>query len=111
MAATTATPAATTPPKATEPEVKEIKLKIALVTGANKGIGYAICEKLGKIDGIHIILGARDEQRGNVAITQLNQAGIKNVSGIKIDLDDHKSIELAADTIKKKFWRTGYFGE
>jgi len=107
MANVGTTPVVATPPLPTpvKEEKKEVKLKIALVTGANKGIGYAICEKLGKINGIHIIVGARDEKRGNEAVDKLKQTGITNISFKRIDLDEtaKKSIEIAAAEIKEEF--------
>ena len=40
--------------------------KIALVTGANKGIGFATARQLGEL-GVTVLLGARDEARGKQA--------------------------------------------
>ena len=42
--------------------------QIALVAGANKGIGFEIARQLGQL-GIEIILGARDKYRGMEAAT------------------------------------------
>ena len=44
--------------------------KIVLVTGANKGIGFGIAKHLSK-SGWQVIIGARDEQRAEDAISKL----------------------------------------
>ncbi|CAH3129079.1 unnamed protein product [Porites lobata] len=49
--------------------------KVAVVTGANKGIGYAIVKKLCKEFSGTVILTARDEQRGQEAVKSLNKEG------------------------------------
>lgn len=47
-------------------EGKSVKGKVALITGANKGIGLAIARQLGR-QGMTVLLGARDEGRGRAA--------------------------------------------
>ncbi len=72
--------------------------RIALVTGANKGIGLEIARQLAEA-GVTVVLGARDAGRGQAASEELAAAGLK-VEPIRIDLNDHKSIAAAAETIR-----------
>jgi NAD(P)-dependent dehydrogenase (short-subunit alcohol dehydrogenase family) len=71
--------------------------RVALVTGANKGIGFEISRQLSQA-GIHVILGARDESRGHTAAASLAAGGLA-ASSARIDLDDHDSIKRAAKGI------------
>jgi len=76
--------------------------KIALVTGANKGIGLAIVENLcSNNPKLHVLLGARDSKLGNEALRKLDK--YKNVSLVQIDLNDEKSIKTAAEGVKKQY--------
>jgi len=76
--------------------------KIALVTGANKGIGLAIVENLCTNNPkLHVLLGARDLKLGNDALKKLKTSD--NVSVVQIDLNDEKSIKSAADSVKKQY--------
>ena len=68
--------------------------KRALVTGANKGIGFEIARELGK-NGYEIWLGARDESRGAQAVENLKKDGIA-ASFVKIDLNDSCTLHAAA---------------
>ncbi len=81
-----------------------MKDKIALVTGANKGIGYGIAKHLG-FNGWDVIVGARDEQRATEAIDQLKAQGIRVLGWVDIELKDIKSIERAASEIGERFPR------
>src|SRR5207248_7338283 len=78
---------------------------IALVTGANKGIGFETVRQLRR-EGFRIFLGARDENAGRAAAEKLNQesgnAGIGNVSFLRIDITDLKSIKRAAEEFSKQ---------
>jgi NAD(P)-dependent dehydrogenase (short-subunit alcohol dehydrogenase family) len=49
--------------------------RIALITGANKGIGLETARQLGK-EGITVLLGARDEKKSNGATEELRKEGI-----------------------------------
>lgn len=79
------------------------KERIALVTGANKGIGYAIAQQLAKA-GVHVILGVRDAQRAQIALDSLSARGL-NVSTVAIDITDQASISAAAATIQAEHGR------
>lgn len=68
------------------------------VTGANKGIGYGIAKHLG-LSGWSIVLGARDEQRAEQAISELRALGIEVKGWVNIELAELESIEQAAKTI------------
>lgn len=69
----------------------------ALVTGANKGIGFEIARNLGK-RGYDILVGARDEARGQAAVGKLAEESIA-ATFIKIDLNDLDSLRTAGKTI------------
>ena len=72
--------------------------RIALITGANKGIGLEVARQLGKA-GHHILLGARDEARGRAAEKALRDEGIA-VRFVAIDLSDSASLAAAAADIE-----------
>lgn len=57
-----------------------------LITGANKGIGFALAQNLGH-RGYEVLVGARNETRGQEAVEKLKAEGI-TAKFIKVDLDD-----------------------
>jgi NAD(P)-dependent dehydrogenase (short-subunit alcohol dehydrogenase family) len=69
----------------------------ALVTGANKGIGFAIAKGLGEA-GMSVWMGARDAARGQEAVQKLLDQGL-DVRLLEIDVVDDVSVQRAADTI------------
>lgn len=74
---------------------------IALVTGANKGIGFEIAKKL-VAAGCTVLVGARNEKLGQEASKKLSN-GTGKAEYINLDLLKPESIERAAATIKEKF--------
>ncbi|MCP2342910.1 NAD(P)-dependent dehydrogenase (short-subunit alcohol dehydrogenase family) [Actinomadura rupiterrae] len=70
---------------------------IALVTGANKGIGYEIAAGLGAL-GWRVGVGARDERRGEVAVEKLRAAGV-DAFGVRLDVTDDASVAAAAEAL------------
>jgi NAD(P)-dependent dehydrogenase (short-subunit alcohol dehydrogenase family) len=70
--------------------------KIALVTGANKGIGFATAKQLLGL-GHFVYVGARDEKKGLEAVQQLNALGYDKASFLSIDVANSKSITTAAE--------------
>lgn len=71
----------------------------AFVTGANKGIGFAIAKHLG-LAGWTILLGARNERRALKAIQELQNLGISVAGWIEVELSDLQSIQKAIDFVK-----------
>lgn len=77
--------------------------KIALVTGANKGIGLEIARQLAEA-GVVVMMGARDLRRGDEAVRDLVADGL-DVEAIEIDLNDETTIVSAAGTIARRYDR------
>ena len=75
-----------------------LKNTVALVTGANKGIGFEIGRQLGN-HGIRIIVGARDPDRGQTAVAALRNDGI-DARYVRIDLIETAAIQAAAADIE-----------
>ncbi len=72
--------------------------RVALVTGANKGIGREIARQLGKLD--HTVwIGARDEARGRKAEEELRAEGI-DAHFVQLDITDDESVRTAVSTIE-----------
>ncbi|XP_057823930.2 LOW QUALITY PROTEIN: (+)-neomenthol dehydrogenase [Cryptomeria japonica] len=74
---------------------------VGVVTGANKGIGYAVVHQLAE-HGIHVILTARDEERGKAAVKTLNDEGFHNVVFHQLDVHDESSIQAFANWMNEK---------
>jgi NAD(P)-dependent dehydrogenase (short-subunit alcohol dehydrogenase family) len=74
--------------------------KIALVTGANKGIGLEIVRQLAQA-GFRVFLTARDRQHGEEASQKLQQDG-KNVEFLQLDVADESSIEQLAKELASR---------
>ena len=74
--------------------------RIALVTGANKGIGFEVARQLVR-EGFRVFLGARDQEAGKAAAEKLNQetrkAGNEEVGFLRIDIAKPESIRHAAE--------------
>ena len=79
-----------------------MEMKTVLVTGANKGIGFGIAKHLG-ISGWKIIVGARNHERAEKAISQLQSLGIDVLGWVNIELADLASIEKAVHEINEKY--------
>ena len=77
--------------------------KIALVTGANKGIGLEIVRGLAR-DGITVLLGAREESRGEAAAKQLRDEGL-DTHFVRLDVTDSAVVAAAAHTIESAYGR------
>ncbi|KAH7864674.1 hypothetical protein Vadar_032487 [Vaccinium darrowii] len=79
--------------------------RYAIVTGANKGIGFEICRQLAS-NGIMVVLTARDEKRGTEALEKLKGSGLSDLVVFhQLDVADPSSIAALADFIKTLFGR------
>ena len=79
---------------------------IALITGANKGIGLETARQLGA-RGMTVLAGARDEARGLAAERALREAlrGGADARFVPLDVTDSKSVQQAAEWIDKEYSR------
>ena len=77
--------------------------RVALVTGANKGIGLEIARQLAQT-GVRVIIGARDDSRARAAVDDLTSQGLVAQS-VWLDLDNAESITEAAATIAAEHGR------
>ena len=73
--------------------------KVAFITGANKGIGLETARGLGKL-GVAVVIGSRDEARGQAAAETLRSEGIEDVEAVRFDVtrpEDHREIARHLD--------------
>ncbi len=81
--------------------MSEQNKKIALITGANRGIGFETARQLGKL-GIKILVGARNAESGNEAVAKLKSEGIA-AEFVQLDVDDAQTHATAAQYITDKY--------
>jgi NAD(P)-dependent dehydrogenase (short-subunit alcohol dehydrogenase family) len=72
--------------------------KVALVTGANQGVGFQVAKALAE-NGYIVYVGSRNLQNGVAAAEKI---GYK-AQAIQIDVTDKKSVENAASTVQQHF--------
>lgn len=77
--------------------------RIALVTGANKGIGFEIARQLAQA-GVLVIVGARNSDHAKSAVFNLASQGLEARS-VLVDLNDHATIAAAANSIDAEHGR------
>ncbi|HEY0176303.1 MAG TPA: SDR family oxidoreductase [Pedobacter sp.] len=76
-------------------------MKVALVTGANKGIGFETAKQLAS-HNIKVLLGARDEVSGKTAASALRKESL-DVTFVKLDVSDAEDIAEIKKYIEKEF--------
>jgi len=79
--------------------------RVALITGANKGIGKEIARKLSSEENIICILACRDKQLGTACAKELTEESGCNVEVVQLDLIDTKSIDAAEKFVREQFGR------
>jgi len=77
--------------------------RIALVTGANKGLGKAVAREFGRL-GCHVVLGSRDRARGEAATAELRAEGL-DVEGLSLDVTSDDSVAAAAEELRRRHGR------
>jgi NAD(P)-dependent dehydrogenase (short-subunit alcohol dehydrogenase family) len=75
--------------------------KVALITGANKGIGFEVARQIAKA-GWTVLAAARNEELGRRAAAKLQAEGL-DVQFVHIDLDSQETAVTAAEAIRKQF--------
>ena len=77
--------------------------KVALITGANKGLGLEMARQLGQA-GITVVMAARDPQKGEAAAESLRSQGI-DARFLKLDVTDRQDHAAAAAFLEQNFGR------
>lgn len=75
--------------------------KVALVTGANKGIGRGVAQRLAALD-MTVLLGARDPRRGEEAAAAVRAAG-GDAHALTLDVTDPATAQEAAEQVAERF--------
>ena len=75
--------------------------KVALITGANKGLGLETGRQLGRM-GYTVLLGARDPEKGTAAAEELRKQGI-NATAVKLDVTSQADIDAVARLVAEQF--------
>jgi NAD(P)-dependent dehydrogenase (short-subunit alcohol dehydrogenase family) len=82
---------------------KKKRKRVALVTGANRGLGFETCRQLAQL-GLTVILGARDSTKGEIAAKQLIERGL-DVVFYELDVSNQRHIGRLAHQIEQRFGR------
>jgi len=77
--------------------------KVALITGANKGLGFEMARQLGQA-GVTVVLAARDPKKGEAAAEKLRKDGL-DVQFLKLDVTRKEDQAAAAAFLEQKFGR------
>jgi NAD(P)-dependent dehydrogenase (short-subunit alcohol dehydrogenase family) len=78
-------------------------MKLALITGANRGLGFATAARLGA-EGVHVVIGARDPRRGEEAVGRLREQGA-SASALALDVTDDDGVRAAAEVLRAQHGR------
>jgi NAD(P)-dependent dehydrogenase (short-subunit alcohol dehydrogenase family) len=79
-------------------------LPVAVVTGANRGVGREVCRQLALL-GFAVVLGSRDLRKGELAAKELDPEGSRIVA-CQLEVDNSLSVAALADWVKQRFGRT-----
>jgi NAD(P)-dependent dehydrogenase (short-subunit alcohol dehydrogenase family) len=74
---------------------------IAVVTGANRGIGSEVCQQLAQT-GMQVVLTSHDDAKGNTTVEKLQRSGL-NVLHQHLDVTDSTSLMTLTKFIQSKF--------
>jgi len=77
-------------------------VRVALVTGANRGIGFEVCRQLAGKD-LAVLLTARDAAKATAAADKLKSAGV--IEPLVLDVGDASSIKHAAAEVEQRYGR------
>lgn len=77
--------------------------KVALITGANKGLGFETARRLAN-QNIKVLIGARDETRGRQAVEKLQSENF-DAEFVLLDVTDEKTIAAAAQYVEENYGR------
>ncbi|QHS63472.1 SDR family oxidoreductase [Chitinophaga agri] len=76
-------------------------MKSALVTGANKGIGFEVAKILAQ-QGFYVYIGSRLPENGAAAVAKLQAQGLSNIEAVQLDVTDQRSVDASRRIIGQK---------
>lgn len=82
--------------------MNDTKNKIALITGANRGLGLEAARQLAQGHGFTVVLGARDLTKGETAAAELRASGL-DAHAVQLEVSDENSVKAAAREVEEKF--------
>jgi len=74
--------------------------RIALITGANQGVGLQVAKEL-SANGVTVLVGSRNFERGDAAAKEIGPGAI----ALRLDVTDGASIAAAAERVRSLFGR------
>ena len=86
------------------PIEEEMKGKVAIITGANTGIGFG-CAKVFSEAGMNVVMGARRKEKGEAAAAELNAAGKGECTFFQCDVSDPDQVKALIDFAVEKYGR------
>jgi NAD(P)-dependent dehydrogenase (short-subunit alcohol dehydrogenase family) len=89
--------------RAANEEVLMTQKTVALITGANKGLGLEVARQLGKL-GLVVVVGARDEAKGAGAVAELHKQDI-DAHFVKLEVTNAGDVAKLPGYFKEKFGR------
>jgi NAD(P)-dependent dehydrogenase (short-subunit alcohol dehydrogenase family) len=84
-------------------EIMNNSKKVALITGANKGLGLEMARQLGRA-GVTVVLAARDPKKGEAAAGKLREEGL-DAQFLKLDVTDGNDQQAAYRFLEERFGR------
>ena len=83
--------------------------KVALITGGNGGIGYAMAKAMGDA-GSKIIIAGRNKDKNTLSVNKLKNSNIDAIS-IEVDVDDELSCQNMVNQVVDKFQKIDIFSK
>jgi 3-hydroxybutyrate dehydrogenase len=80
----------------------QLEGKVAIITGAASGIGYAVVQRFAK-EGARVVIADLDQQRSEAAAEEIRQATGGDVLGIAMDVTDEESVETGMARILREY--------
>ena len=78
-----------------------LKDKVAIITGGNGGIGFAMAKSIGQA-GASVVIAGRNDEKNKKATSSLNDSKI-NCMSIQVDVDCEKSCQIMVDKTLERF--------
>ena len=78
--------------------------RVAVVTGANRGIGFDICRQLARRGDIRVVLTSRDQTKGKAAVKKLADEGLQ-VDCHRLDVTDVRGVAAIVAYLEKEYER------